>query len=635
MQASDLTISAIIPIYNGRAYIEAAIRSVLSQTRPPAELILVDDGSTDGSAALVADIFPDQTFVYLQQPNGGQSSARNLGVKHARGTHIALLDQDDVWYPDHLARLAEPFLTAQTPELGWSYSNLDEIDGDGTIRVRSFLDALGSRHPKRDVFACLRENMFVLPSASLIARTAFDAVGGFDERLSGFEDDDLFLRLFRAGYGNDYIPTALSQWRVDPASSSYSPRMARSRRVYAEKLLAAFPDDERRSRFYTRELLVPRFHPEMVEEVRRAIRGGDPAMIEAARSDLAFIRKTVPAIPRAPLDPNMALISAVIPLYNGASWIEAAIGSVQAQTLAVAELIVVDDGSTDDGPAIVERLAAEHPITLIRRPNGGQASARNLGIARSSGDFIALLDQDDVWYPRHVELLIVPFLQPRLRELGWAYSNLDEVDEDGNLVVTSFLSTIGTQHPKRDVISCMRYDMYVLPSASMISRRAFEAVGGFDEALSGYEDDDLFLRMFQAGYANEYIEAPLSQWRFHAASASNLPRMARSRMAYARKLLAAFPDDAARARHYTRDLLVPRFFPQILSEYLRARSSDDPQWVEVARHDLDMFAGHLSRRQALILSAIKSPLLGSGQLPGFVRVAARMARSRLRRLLRL
>ena len=74
-------------------------------------------------------------------------------------------------------------------------------------------------------------------------------------------------------------------------------------------------------------------------------------------------------------------ISAVIPLYNGAPFIEAALSSIFAQILPPDEIIVVDDGSTDDGVAVVERLASQHPITLLRQSNGGQSAARNAGIS--------------------------------------------------------------------------------------------------------------------------------------------------------------------------------------------------------------------------------------------------------------
>ena len=90
-------------------------------------------------------------------------------------------------------------------------------------------------------------------------------------------------------------------------------------------------------------------------------------------------------------------------------------------------------------------------------------------------------------------------------EIGWTYSDLDEINDQGELIARGVIVRTGAEHPKRDLASCLRQDMFVLPSASLISRRAFRQVGGFDERLSGYEDDDLFLRLFQAGFHNVFL----------------------------------------------------------------------------------------------------------------------------------
>jgi glycosyltransferase involved in cell wall biosynthesis len=210
-----LTISAIIPLYNGAQYIRAALASIQRQTVPPNEIIVVDDGSSDEGPEIVRMFHPDCTL--LSQRNGGQSAARNVGVRHATGDLIAFLDQDDIWYPHHLESLSVPFARPPTgPVLGWSYSDYDEIDREGRLVCQGFLAlrSLGRPHPKRDLHDFLSTEIYVIPSASLISRSAFNAVGGFDERLSGYEDDDLFLRLFRAGYGNVFISTASAQWRL-------------------------------------------------------------------------------------------------------------------------------------------------------------------------------------------------------------------------------------------------------------------------------------------------------------------------------------------------------------------------------------------------------------------------------------
>lgn len=288
----SLTISVVIPLCNGGRWIIEALRSTSIQTVQPIEIIIVNDGSTDNGQELVEQFIaenPAKNIKLISQENSGQSSARNLGVKHSSGDLIKLLDQDDALYPTNIERLVQPFLEDKKGKLGWTYSNLDEVDEQGKMVTRMFLSTIGTKHPKEDIFTCIREDMFILPSASMISRKAFDQVGGFDERLSGYEDDDLFLRLFQAGYDNIYIDEALSLWRIHPSSGSYSFRMARSRNIYMRKLIDQFPDDKVRTRFYIRDLIVPRFYPAMLEEVRKAIHTGDDDKIEAALDHYRYI----------------------------------------------------------------------------------------------------------------------------------------------------------------------------------------------------------------------------------------------------------------------------------------------------------------------------------------------------------
>jgi glycosyltransferase involved in cell wall biosynthesis len=314
--------------------------------------------------------------------------------------------------------------------------------------------------------------------------------------------------------------------------------------------------------------------------------------------------------------PEDLRIAAIIPLYNGAPYIQQAIESVLHQSLPAAEIVVVDDGSTDNSAQVVERLAREHPIRLLSKPNGGQGSARNFGVAKSDCDLIALLDQDDVWYCNHLAQLARPFLQARAIELGWAYSNLDEIDEQGRLIVRSVLRLFDkVQHPKRDVHGCLSTDMYVLPSASLISRKAFESVGGFDERLRGYEDDDLFLRLFRAGYDNVYVDEALSQWRIFSRSSSYSPRMAVSRMLYLRKLLEEFPDDPARDRFWRRDVLLPRFLPHLVAEFVNAVQRRDRELMRTSLENLRFVSCYHNRRIRAVLKLLL-PLL---RLPGVAR----------------
>lgn len=266
------TIATVIPVYNGAAYIGEAIRSVFQQTRLPHEVIVVNDGSTDDSADVLNQLSRTYNFRIINCENGGQSAARNLGVERSNSDLIAFLDQDDIWYPDHLEALAAPFLQAQRDNLGWTYSDLDEIDEGGRMVCRGVIAHHPHLiHPKADLITYLRQDMFILPSASLILREAYWKVGGFNERLSGYEDDDLFLRLFRAGFDCEFISRPLSKWRIYQKSSSYSARMATSRFTFANILINEYPNEPERSLYYIEDLIAPRFFKSMAFDYRRCV----------------------------------------------------------------------------------------------------------------------------------------------------------------------------------------------------------------------------------------------------------------------------------------------------------------------------------------------------------------------------
>jgi glycosyltransferase involved in cell wall biosynthesis len=281
-------ISAIIPVFNGRRFLKAAVASVLRQTLRPCELLLVDDGSSDGSCDEYLAPNPNSPVPIrvIRRPNGGQSAARNTAASEATGSLLAFLDQDDIWYPHHLKDLSA--LMKQDDRLGWVYSDLDEIDAEGLLFARSIVQRMAA-HPKERIIDLLMGDMFVVPSASLVRKSAFFSVGGFDECLSGYEDDDLFLRLFRNGYANRFLPQGTVQWRLYPGSASTTSRMAKSRRIYVRKLIAMFPDDRVHMRFFTRDLIAPRFLRAAIAGFARALAAGDAELLRLHREEARYL----------------------------------------------------------------------------------------------------------------------------------------------------------------------------------------------------------------------------------------------------------------------------------------------------------------------------------------------------------
>ncbi len=272
-------------------------------------------------------------------------------------------------------------------------------------------------------------------------------------------------------------------------------------------------------------------------------------------------------------------VAVIIPYYNGSKWIERAVKSVCNQSVPADELIVVNDGSRIEEQTFVHELAKRYPLTIIDKANGGQGSARNTGVTESKSEYISFLDQDDFYLPNHIEDL-VDAIPKKDRRFGFLYADLCVADDEGNIIFADTVRWRGP-HPKRSVIDFLARDVYILPSASLISRKAFEAVGGFDPQFSGYEDDDLFLRLFRAGHTNYFVDKSLTVWCIHTSSTSYSALMLRSRFLYFKKLTASFPDDPVRGLYFFRDCIAPRFGVHLIRGAIRAVKTRSENYDEI------------------------------------------------------
>jgi glycosyltransferase involved in cell wall biosynthesis len=228
-------VSVLIPAYNCSKYLPGAMDSALKQTFQDFEILVIDDGSTDGSAQLVQEISGKHPgkIRYFYQENQGLAMARNKGLKESRGTYIALFDSDDVWFPE---RLEEGIKVIESdPRIGLVHANMTRIDGnsetiDTPQRNRWFL--------KGNMF----ENIFLrradVPCPTVLFRKACcDTVGIFDPNLTrlGCEDRDLWLRIAQK-YKIVYIHKILAYYRMSPQSMSQNfDKMIKARLYVVDK----------------------------------------------------------------------------------------------------------------------------------------------------------------------------------------------------------------------------------------------------------------------------------------------------------------------------------------------------------------------------------------------------------------
>ena len=183
-------ISVVIPTYNRARFILEALESVLVQTYPVDEIIVVDDGSTDNTAELVASLRSRVT--YIVQSNAGPGAARNRGVRSARGEWIAFLDSDDRWDPEHIAQIIENL--SKCPNAAMAYCGKRWVYEDGQVMTDVPLQvSFPSGWIFRDLFEA---NYISSASVVMVKRQAFLDAGGFDERFRSIaEDYDLWMRI--------------------------------------------------------------------------------------------------------------------------------------------------------------------------------------------------------------------------------------------------------------------------------------------------------------------------------------------------------------------------------------------------------------------------------------------------------
>lgn len=201
----------------------------------------------------------------------------------------------------------------------------------------------------------------------------------------------------------------------------------------------------------------------------------------------------------------IAKVSAIIPVYNGERWIRDAIASIQAQTAAVGEIIVVDDHSGDESARIAESTGA-NVIRLAK--NSGEARARNIGINSAKYDYIAMLDADDYWAPNHIEVLLS--LLTRYPEAAVACAATQRVGEKSG-IVTGYVPEGGPHY-----VFNQAFDDWLHTTIGCIFKRdALLAIGGFCEDQKMSCDYDLWLRLSRK-YLFACSREITSYWRWHS-----------------------------------------------------------------------------------------------------------------------
>ena len=203
-------VTVIVPVYNGERYFAFALKSIFGQDYRPLEIIVVDDGSVDGSAD-IAKSFPE--IRYIHQSNQGVAVARNTGLDAARGQFVAFLDQDDLWMPNKLSRQIDYLL---------KYPQVDCVVTKGRLFLEPGIEA--PSWLKKNLL--LEDHATYVPSALVVRRTAFEKVGRFDPAYSMGSDMDWFFRAENCSISIAVLPETLVHRRIHEGNHSYQAQLA-------------------------------------------------------------------------------------------------------------------------------------------------------------------------------------------------------------------------------------------------------------------------------------------------------------------------------------------------------------------------------------------------------------------------
>jgi glycosyltransferase involved in cell wall biosynthesis len=373
-------VSVAMPVYNGENYFELALKSALAQSYEHFEIVVVNDGSTDGGAtAAIGKAYaikhPDRVK-YFEKPNGGVGSALNFAITKMQGDIFCWLSHDDLYSYDKIEKQAT-FWMSLSDRNASVICDYSVIDPDGNL--------IGDVRFNREVFilspglplfrGCVNGNCVFIP-IHLVKQYRFDETKKYTQ------DYDLWNELARLTTFY-HLPFSLTSYRIHPNQESKKPEAVTEGNELWLKMINGVSLTDK-FHFYGSSW---RFYNETQKVL--ADSGYSVALDYLENRLHRCISET--------------LVTVVIPFFNEVDLVIRAMNSVLSQSHQNLEILLVNDGSTEDLGSLYEIVEKTPKIALLNQENSGAGNARNLGLDYASGDYIAFLDADDQFLPEKIE----------------------------------------------------------------------------------------------------------------------------------------------------------------------------------------------------------------------------------------
>jgi len=429
-------VSIIIPCYNYARYLPEAIMSVINQTFQDFEIIIVNDGSTDNTIEVTKKLiawFPSYSIHLINQENSGQPAiSRNNGICKSRGRYILCLDADDKLAPTMLEECIRMLETH--PEVAIAYTDRLDFDGvDGVVQAGEY-----------DFSRLIYANH--ISYCALYRREVWEHIGGYRENVKAVEDWDFWIAAGAQGYYGKRIPRPLFMYRRHDAG------------IFQEALRD--------------------FDRKQAQIIVNNSNLYEPTLVGQARNLLGSLHP---------------LVSVIVPTHNRPDMLKIALQSIFDQTFQDFEIIVVNDAG-EDVEHVLKAINSPKISFLQHETNKGLAAARNTGIRAARGKYIAYLDDDDIYYPDHLETL-TNFLEETGAKVAYSDACIGFQEKRDDLFVTMHREKFPAQDFDRDSILV---DNFIPVLCLVHAKDCLSVTGEFDESLRRHEDWDLWIRMSQS-----------------------------------------------------------------------------------------------------------------------------------------
>ena len=373
----------------------------MSQTFKDFEVLMVNDGSTDNSATICqAYAECDSRFRYFEKENGGLSDARNYGLDRAQGSYITFLDADDFLFENYLEKLYQASRLSDSDILIGGYCRFDGSDFyfyNDHFKSESLISFTSAQAIQvLDSMLDVPFLTFSIACGKLFKRDLFNELRFPYGKYA--EDQFLIWKLYMKADKIHVFNNASYVYRMNPSglSSVFSLKHldyidALEERIRATKDLEGIDIQHSFNMYdYVLQRMLGQLEEHQFLEDADKVR---EKLELAKRKDYPFL-----------LEQKNDLISIIVPIYNVEKYLRMCLDSIENQTYSNLEVLLIDDGSTDDsGKICQEYVARDSRFLYIKKENGGASDARNFGIDRASGEHLSFVDSDDWLAPTYVE----------------------------------------------------------------------------------------------------------------------------------------------------------------------------------------------------------------------------------------